>query len=83
LNIKDYDGDELNFTILLDNLLAEEFKTFDPFYNIPDTSKPYSVSGNLTLLSPANNILAQCLLDTREDVAGDTIVKQLNFMELK
>lgn len=59
----DIDGDELNFWLMLDNLMYDEFKTFSPFYNVPDLSKPFSVSGNLTLLSPGNYILGNYLDD--------------------
>lgn len=54
----DYDGDELNYTLLLDDVMVQEAKTLEPHYNIPDMSKPFSVSGNLTLLSPSISILA-------------------------
>lgn len=77
----DFDGDEVNATMLLDNLLAEEFKTLDTYYNIPDTTKPYSVSGNLNLLSPANSILSSYLYDTKEE-GVDTIVSKLNMVEV-
>lgn len=77
MNAKDFDGDEVNVIILNDNMMAEEFKTLDPYYNIPDMSKPYSVSGNLTLFSPANNILMNFLRDRTEDKEHDTIVNRL------
>lgn len=57
--------------------MAEEFKTLKPHYNIPDLSKPYSVSGNLTLLKPANNILSNFLSDKQEDPANDTVAHLL------
>lgn len=82
MNIKDYDGDELNFTPMLDNLVENEFKSFAPFYNIPDTSKPYSVSGNLTLLAPANSTIANYLSDARESDSLDTILSQVATVAL-
>ena len=72
---------EVNVTILLDTLLAEEFKTLDTHYNIPDTTKPFSVSGNLNLLSPANTILSRFLYDEQEE-GVDTIVNQLQKVEV-
>lgn len=62
----DFDGDELNFVILLDDLLYQEYKTLKPYYNIPDMTKPFTVCGNLTLLSPANSIMSNYLLDREE-----------------
>ena len=50
LNTTDFDGDELNYIMLLDALLADEYTVLEPHYNIPDLTSPYSVSGNLTLL---------------------------------
>lgn len=73
----DFDGDELNVMILLDNYMADLFKTLKPYYNIPDMSKPFSVSGNLTLLSPANNILSNYLSDRTEYPSVDTIINEL------
>ena len=78
LNILDFDGDELNVTLLLDELMENEFKTLSPFYNIPDSDKPYSIGGNLTLLSPANSIIANALLDKRHNPEKDTIFGLLN-----
>mgnify|MGYP006909096523 FL=1 len=71
----------MNVTILLDNLMAEEFKTLDTYYNIPDTTKPFSVSGNLNLLSPANSILSSYLYDRKED-GEDKIVDKLKMVEV-
>lgn len=68
---------ELNVTLLLDDLMENEFKTMDPYYNIPDSSKPYSVGNNLTLLSPANSIISNALLDIRDSPDKDTIFSQL------
>ena len=67
---------------MLDKILAEEYETLKPFYNIPDLSKPFSISGNLSLLGPANAILGNYLLDKREFPEEDTITRMLNFVEL-
>jgi hypothetical protein len=72
LNTTDFDGDELNFTVLGDELMATEFKTLSAHHNIPDMSKPFSISGNLSLLSPANSILSNYLGDYSE-TGVDTI----------
>lgn len=67
---------------MLDNLLTDEFKSFAPFYNIPDTSKPYSVSGNLTLLAPANSTIANYLSDAREADGVDPILSQVSMVNV-
>lgn len=79
----DFDGDELNQTILLDNLVAKEVDTFKPHYNIPDAYKLYGISGNFGLLGPSNTILANFLDDKScDDKSEDEIVKQLKFIEI-
>jgi len=44
----DFDGDEINVTILLDNKMAEKAKVFDPHYNIVDLDI-FKINGNLNL----------------------------------
>jgi len=79
----DYDGDELNFFILGDEFMARKFSTLKPHYNIPDTSKPYSISGNLSLLAPANSIMTNWLLDKEDDPEKDTVYKELETVEVE
>lgn len=77
----DYDGDELNFTILLDAMMANEFKTLQPHFNVSDLSKPYAVSGNLSLLAPATSILSNYLYKKTPDApAVDNISNQLKMV---
>lgn len=70
-------------TVLLDEVLVDEYEVLSPHFNIPDLSKPYSVSGNLTLLGPANAILLNYLRDKMEDPMADTIVEKLNLINLQ
>ena len=72
--------DELNATILLDNHLAELTKTLAPFYNIPDMSKPNAIASELTLLSPANNLIGDFISDNIEDDVNDTVSRQLEYV---
>lgn len=76
------DGDEINMSLLLDLLLVEEYEVLKPFYNIPDLTKPFAISGNLSLLGPSNAILGNYLMDRREFPEEDTITRMLNFVEL-
>jgi len=70
-------------TIMLDNLIVDELKTLEPHYNIPDMSKPYSVSGNLSLLSSVTSI-ASNYLDNKEleEPENDFINKQLTHITI-
>lgn len=83
LNISDFDGDEINLSLLIDRVLEDEYEVLQPHYNIPDLSNPYAVSGNLTLLGPANAILLNYLRDKMEDPLQDTIVEKLNLINLE
>ncbi len=74
--------DELNFTILLDNMMAEEFMTLQPFYNVMDVNKPFAVSSKLTLLSPANGILFNDLADKQDYPEQDKLLQQLQLVEV-
>ena len=78
-----YDGDELNFTILLDNDLAEEFKTLRPFYNITSVAEPYGISDHLTLLSPSYNILANYLMEKTPKDKPCGLANQLTYVEVQ
>lgn len=53
--------------------MADRFKVLKSFYSVPDLSKPCSVSGNLSLFSPSNNILANYLTDAAEYPELDTV----------
>lgn len=70
----------MNNTLLLDKFLCEELRTFSPYYNIPDGSKPFAISGLLTLLSPANNILASALYDKEDYPEQDTVLSKLKMV---
>lgn len=78
----DYDGDELNHIMLLDNNLAEEFATMDVCYSAPDVGKPYSISGNLGMLSPATSLLSSYLSDkstNKEEYIDSGIASKLGI----
>lgn len=80
-NVQDYDGDELNVSILLDNNMAEQFKTLQPFFNVPDIAKPYEISGNLGLLSPSTSIVANFLYDTVPSTRKDQVSSSFNYVD--
>lgn len=66
----------------MDELMYNEFKTFAAHYNIPDLNKPYSVSGNLTLLSPATTTLSSYLADDIESDPNDPIYSKMKKVSL-
>jgi hypothetical protein len=78
----DYDGDELNVTILLDNYMCEQFKTLQPFFNVPDIAKPYEISGNLGLLSPSTSIIANYLYDKTPSTRKDQISSSFKYVDM-
>lgn len=72
----DYDGDELNFTVLLDNHMAEIFQVLSPYYNIMG-NKPGMISRFLTLLGPMNSVLFEYLKADHEYPERDTLISEL------
>lgn len=48
----DFDGDEMNVTLLDSLYLVEKFKRLDPTYNVMDTNTPHGISGNLKMPAP-------------------------------
>lgn len=73
----DYDGDQLNYTVLLDNYLADEVSTLDTYYSVPGLGKPCEVSGNLTLDKPANAILTNYMRDNDNGGSNNSLFLDL------
>lgn len=67
---------ELNYIVLQDRVMLENFKVFAPHFNIPGKS-PYEICGNLTLLGPANNIMLEYLKAQHDHPEKDTILREL------
>lgn len=65
-----YDGDALNFTMLIEKNLTRLFRTFSPFFNIPHPGSPFAISKYLTFLGPGHATMANYLKgkDSGEDV---------------
>ena len=78
MNIKDFDGDELNCTILGDNMMAEEAASLDTHLSVPGLSDIAEVSSDISLPKPCVATLSNYLLkeDTVE-TSLDTITKHL------
>jgi len=57
--------------------MVDCFKTLRPFFNIPDLTKPCSVSKRLTLDTPNNSILANYLGDTTVSDGDDSLLLEL------
>lgn len=49
----DFDGDEENVSISLDNKMADAMNVYDLSYSVPDLSEPFAISGNINLPDPA------------------------------
>ncbi len=73
----DYDGDELNFTAGLDNLMGYEMKTLAPHFNIVGYDKPYTLSSNFTIGGPAHATMCNALSDVTEYRELDTVISRL------
>ena len=77
----DFDGDELNFTVLLDNKLADKAEVFAPYNDLPDIGSVFKISGNLNI--PKTSILTiASYRDTKEPEAEvDPVFEKLLKME--
>lgn len=62
--------------------MEKEFSTLSPFYNISESSKPFAISGMLTMLSPANGILANTIMFKEPKPNEDTIFANLRRVEV-
>ena len=67
---------ELNAIYLLDNKMQKLYENFAPHFNIPG-EQPYNISGNLTLLAPANNIMLEYLRAEHDHPENDTVLRDL------
>jgi hypothetical protein len=48
----DFDGDALNFSICVDNFLADKWKTLEPHYNVFEATTPLEISDNISIPKP-------------------------------
>ena len=62
--------------------MCEQFKTLQPFFNIPDISKPYEISGNLGLLSPSTSIIANFLYDKLPSTRKDQVSSSFKYVDI-
>jgi hypothetical protein len=69
--------------VLLDKFMADLASGLAPHYSVPDLSKPFNVSGRLSLLSPTTSILGNYLASPVEDIEKDTISSKLNTVEVE
>lgn len=69
--------------VLLDNMMHNEALRMQPHFSVPDTGKPYGVSGLLTLLSPSTSILTNYIYDKDKSNSKDQCVDKLNFIEVE
>lgn len=61
---------------MIDAKIHNLFKVFEPHFNIPG-EQPYNISGNLTLLAPANNIMLEYLRAEHDHPENDTVLRDL------
>jgi hypothetical protein len=66
----DFDGDEMNVTLLLDNFMHDNFLTMQAHHSVPDMNSVYGVSGRLTLSSPVVATISNYLSNERERLSG-------------
>jgi hypothetical protein len=74
----DYDGDQLNYLPLMSRLLYNEAKGFASHYNVPDTSRPFSIAGRFGLTGPPNSVISDWVNANLNNKQGiDTVFEKV------
>lgn len=68
----DFDGDNLNLTPIQDMSLVKEISVYRPHFNIPNLSKPFSISNALSMQPPADGITMSYLKDKEDEKEDDS-----------
>lgn len=74
----DFDGDELNLYIIMDETMDKLLEPFNPKNGTPNPNKPFGITKYLTLLSPGTNLVSEFLGDKSDNPSMDTILSKLN-----
>ena len=73
----DFDGAEINYSLLLSEDMWTLFRALESHYNVPTLDK-VGISGNLSIFSGGNSILQKWLnVDKEENVNTDNIYDKL------
>ena len=61
----DYDGDALNYSISLDNFLAEKWDKLSPHYNVFTATNPKEISNNISIPKPVISSTSNWIQNTQ------------------
>jgi len=78
----DFDGDQMNVTIILDNYLAKLAEHFAPHYNAPTIGAVYEIGGNVNLPKTQAIILSNYLFKEEEEDEKCAIYDMLTNIDL-
>jgi len=73
----DFDGDEMNAGLLLDNRMTEAFKVMDASYSLPEGDEPYVIGRHAKLTTQTNCTLAKFLEIDRNVIPVEDLRKKL------
>lgn len=76
----DYDGDEENVMVMLDEVMANEARHLAPHFSTMNVDKPYQISKFITVLSQSDTTIGNMLSSKRDLPGTDTIVNRLSFV---
>ena len=77
---RDYDGDEENVMVMLDEVMANEARHLAPHFSTMNVDKPYQISKFITVLSQSDTTIGNMLSSKRDLPGTDTIVNRLSFV---
>lgn len=78
----DFDGDELNFTVLGDLNMARLAENFDPYYSVPGLNNPYEISGLLNIPKPTVATLSNFLTHIDNGVNTNSLLNEVRMVEV-
>ncbi len=70
MNTKDYDGDEMNVQLLVDEYLYKLFKTMEPHTSVANMNTPGGVSGRLSITDPLVSTISNYLWNETQLLEG-------------
>lgn len=57
----DFDGDELNLSVAIDDFLAKKWRPLSPHFNVYEATEPFEISGNISIPKPTIQTISSWL----------------------
>jgi hypothetical protein len=77
----DFDGDQLNGTLSIDNYTADELESLAPHKSVFDLNSPRSVSKNLSIPKPVVSTIANWMHSWRDEAPNPEKLRRMELLE--